>query len=108
VLSFLAAADPSTSAWAYLSSLGLAGIIVGFVLWKMSRDEWGSHSERDRLRKILDSVLLDLLPLLKDLKERGDENIRALASLEGIVRDLARIREEMERERASWWERRRD
>jgi hypothetical protein len=101
-----AATDPATSPWFYLANFGAVGIILGAILLAVARDRWGSHSERDRLRKILDSVLLDLLPLIQGDKERGEETIKAVASLEVVVRDLTRLHDELERERTDLWRRR--
>lgn len=103
-----ATADPASSPWFYLANFGAVGIILGAILLAVARDRWGSHSERDRLRTILDTVLLDLMPLLKDNKERGEAVIKALSSLEVVVRDLIRLRDDMERERSRFWERGRD
>ena len=100
-----AATDPATSPWFYLANFGAVGIILGAILVAVGKDRWGSHSERDRLRKILDSVLLDLLPLLKESKNRGEDIIKAIATLEVVVRDLTRI---YDMERAGWERRQRD
>lgn len=102
-MTFLSAAiDPTTSPWFYLANFGVTGIILGAILLAVSRDKWGSHSERDRLRQMEDRtlpLLVDILSFLRQDKERGEQTIASVVALKDMVTELGRLRDDLVQER---------